>query len=123
MASGATLAFGIPKTQTPLVDAETLSGLRHLTRPIDEVRLMSELPALSNESREQSVLLAHFLARLSLLVQKRLDLEEHLNALGLRMLDRAIQATLRDCRENGGAEKARTLTDWLRRRDQGRIAS
>ncbi len=74
---------------------------------------MSEFPAWSNESGEQSNLLAHFLTRLSLLLQKRLDVEEHLNALGLRMLDGAIQATLHDCIDNGGAEKAKVLTDWL----------
>ncbi len=77
---------------------------------------MSEFPAWSNESGEQSNLLAHFLTRLSLLLQKRLDVEEHLNALGLQILDAAIQATLRDCIANGGAEKARTLTEWMGRR-------
>ena len=52
---------------------------------------------------------ALFVTRLERLIRLRQDYKEDLNPLGLRLLDRAIYATYRDCLDYGAAEKARAL--------------
>ncbi|HEY7270038.1 MAG TPA: hypothetical protein VH951_09440 [Dehalococcoidia bacterium] len=51
----------------------------------------------------------HYLSRLERLVRLRRDFENHLNELGVDILDRSIYATYRDCCDNGCAEGARAL--------------
>ena len=50
-----------------------------------------------------------FLSRLERLIRLRKEYREDLNPLGIRLLDRAIYATYRDCIEYGAAEQASAL--------------
>jgi hypothetical protein len=52
---------------------------------------------------------ALFVARLERLIRLRKDYRDDLNPLGLRLLDRAIQATYRDCVDYGAADRARSV--------------
>jgi hypothetical protein len=54
-----------------------------------------------------------YLSRLERLVRLRRDFEEHLNDLGVDILDRSIYATFRDCVDSGAADRARALMDAL----------
>ena len=67
----------------------------------------SEMPSsrrvLEKEAR------AIFLKRLERLIRMRRDYREDLNPLGLRLLDRAIEATFEDCVDFGGGRAARAL--------------
>jgi hypothetical protein len=54
-----------------------------------------------------------YVSRLERLVRLRRDFEEHLNGLGITLLDRSIFATLRDCMESGAGDKARILMQEL----------
>ena len=60
---------------------------------------------------------AIFLDRLERLLRMRRDYREDLNPLGLRLMDRAIDATYRDCVDFGAAEKARELMKGAARPD------
>jgi hypothetical protein len=55
----------------------------------------------------------HYLSRLERLIRLRRDFEEHLNDLGVDILDRSIYATYRDCVDSGAADKARLLMETL----------
>jgi len=50
-----------------------------------------------------------FVSRLERLLRLRRDYREDLNPLGLRLLDRAIYATYRDCLEYGAESEAGAL--------------
>ena len=52
---------------------------------------------------------ALFVSRLRRLIQQRKDYSEDLNPLGIRLLDRAIDATYQDCIDYGASSEARTL--------------
>jgi hypothetical protein len=52
---------------------------------------------------------ALFVARLERLIRLRTEYREDLNPLGLRLLDRAIYATYKDCVDYGAAQTAREL--------------
>jgi hypothetical protein len=83
---------------------------------------------------EESQVKAIFLGRLQRLIRLRREYREDLNPLGLRLLDRAIDATYRDCIDYGAADAARPIMAAHRRaawqstkdeedRDQQRRAS
>lgn len=67
----------------------------------------SEMPS----SRRGSIKEARgtFLRRLERLIRMRRDYREDLNPLGIRLLDRAIEATFQDCIDFGGEKEARNL--------------
>ncbi len=71
-----------------------------------------ELPSLEPAPGED--LRKHYVKRLERLVRLRHDFEDDLNALGLELLDKSIDATFRDCVETGAGRPARTL---LRKHD------
>ena len=52
---------------------------------------------------------ALFISRLERLIRLRKDYREDLNPLGLRLLDRSIYATYKDCVDYGAAKEARAL--------------
>ena len=54
-----------------------------------------------------------FVNRLQRLIRLRRDYEDHLNDLGVALLDRSIVATVRDCDETGVGERARALLGQL----------
>ena len=54
-----------------------------------------------------------YLSRLDRLVRLRLDFEEHLNPLGVALMERSIIATYRDCIENGKSQEAQDLMSRL----------
>jgi hypothetical protein len=60
-------------------------------------------------SAAEGHLKAIFLNRLQRLLRMRQDYRDDLNPLGFRLLDRAIQATYRDCVDHGAGEEARRL--------------
>lgn len=64
---------------------------------------------------EESQVKAIFLGRLQRLIRLRREYREDLNPLGLRLLDRAIDATYRDCIDYGAAEAARPIMAAHRR--------
>lgn len=68
-----------------------------------------------NQTPEQQVQSA-FLGRLERLIRLRSTYAEDLNPLGLRLLDRAIDATYRDCIDYGAADAARPVMAQHRRR-------
>lgn len=65
-----------------------------------------------------------YLARLERLIRLRRDFEDHLNELGVDILDRSLYATYLDCVDAGAGESARLLMaalpggglPWQRRR-------
>ena len=67
----------------------------------------SELPSPSGGLPEL------FVSRLERLVRLRSEFEEHLNDLGVELLDRSIVATYRDCIETGAGVKAKALIGRL----------
>jgi hypothetical protein len=54
---------------------------------------------------------AFYVNRLERLIRLRRDFEEHLNTLGVELLDRSIYSTFRDCVEHGAAKRAKALMD------------
>jgi hypothetical protein len=64
---------------------------------------------------EESQVKAIFLGRLQRLIRLRREYREDLNPLGLRLLDRAIDATYRDCIDYGAADAARPIMAAHRR--------
>jgi hypothetical protein len=63
----------------------------------------------SSPRAEEGSVKAIFLGRLQRLIRLRREYREDLNPLGLRLLDRAIDATYRDCVDFGAAEIARPI--------------
>ena len=63
----------------------------------------------SSPRAEEGQVKAIFLGRLQRLIRLRREYREDLNPLGLRLLDRAIDATYRDCVDFGAAEIARPI--------------
>jgi hypothetical protein len=66
-----------------------------------------EMP--SSPRADEGQIKAVFTTRLERLLQMRKDYREDLNPLGLRLLDRAIDATYRDCVDFGAADQARAI--------------
>lgn len=60
-----------------------------------------------------------FLGRLQRLIRLRREYREDLNPLGLRLLDRAIDATYRDCIDYGATDLARQIMSAHPRRVWG----
>lgn len=54
-----------------------------------------------------------YLTRLERLIRLRRDFEDHLNELGVDILDRSLYATYRDCVEAGAADGALHLMEAL----------
>ncbi len=69
--------------------------------------LDSELP------RPGSDLAAFYISRLERLIRLRRDFAHELNPLGLRLLDRSLYTTLRDCTEAGAGRRARAMMEGL----------
>ena len=67
----------------------------------------SETPP--SEGRTEGQIKAIFVMRLERLLRMRKDYSEDLNPLGLRLMDRAIDATYRDCVDYGAADEARAV--------------
>ena len=65
----------------------------------------SEMPSQKTEGQVKAV----FVRRLERLMRLRKEYREDLNPLGLRLLDRAIYATYRDCLDFGAEQKARQI--------------
>jgi hypothetical protein len=57
----------------------------------------------------QGLTRALFVRRLARLIRLRRDYSEDLNPLGLRLLDRAIQSTYKDCLDYGASEEVKQL--------------
>ncbi len=82
---------------------------------------MRELRGIESESpRPGADLKEFYISRLERLIRLRRDFERDLNSLGVRLLDRSIYATFRDCVDSGGSRKARVLMDGLRAALEGR---
>jgi len=62
----------------------------------------SDRPSRTQEGQTKAV----FIRRLERLMRLRRDYLEDLNPLGLRLLDRALYATYRDCLEYGASTEA-----------------
>jgi hypothetical protein len=60
-------------------------------------------------SRKDGGLGSYYLSRLERLIRLRRDFEDHLNDLGVDILDRSIYATFRDCVDAGASDRARDL--------------
>jgi hypothetical protein len=60
-------------------------------------------------SRAEGQTKAVFIRRLERLMRLRRDYLEDLNPLGLRLLDRALYATYRDCLDYGAAREAKEI--------------
>ena len=73
-----------------------------------------DTPSPSPRAQESQVK-AIFLGRLQRLIRLRREYREDLNPLGLRLLDRAIDATYRDCIDYGAADAARPIMAAHRR--------
>ena len=67
----------------------------------------SEMPSSRRGSTREAR--QTFLKRLERLIRMRRDYREDLNPLGIRLLDRAIEATFQDCVDFGGAKEAQDL--------------
>ena len=65
----------------------------------------SDNPSRTTEGGTKAV----FVRRLERLMRLRRDYQDDLNPLGLRLLDRALYATYRDCLEYGAAAEANTI--------------
>ncbi len=75
---------------------------------------MPDTPSPSSRAEESQVK-AIFLGRLQRLIRLRREYREDLNRLGLSLLDRAINATYRDCIEYGAEDAARPIMAAHRR--------
>jgi hypothetical protein len=65
----------------------------------------------SSPRAKEGEIKALFVARLERLIRLRKDYREDLNPLGLRLLDRSIYSTYRDCVDYGAGKEARALMD------------
>jgi len=63
----------------------------------------------SRQGKTEGGINALFVSRLERLIRLRGDYRDDLNPLGLRLLDRAIYSTYRDCIAYGAPEEARLL--------------
>ena len=61
-----------------------------------------------------------FINRLERLIETRKDRSEDMNPLGVRLLDRSIQATFQDCIDSGAAEAARRIMSRYAPAPEGR---
>ncbi len=68
----------------------------------------------TKKPRPGSDLKAFYLSRMQRLIRLRRDFAQELNPLGLRLLDRSLYATLRDCDNAGAGRKARSMMMTLR---------
>jgi hypothetical protein len=75
----------------------------------------SEKP--SSPHAEEGQVKAIFVNRLERLLRMRKDYREDLNPLGLRLMDRAIDATYSDCIQYGAADQARAIMSRHSRKD------
>ena len=66
---------------------------------------LSERPSRAAEGETKTV----FIRRLERLMRLRRDYVDDLNPLGLRLLDRALYATYRDCLEYGATQQANEI--------------
>jgi hypothetical protein len=66
-----------------------------------------EMPSFRGKTEGQ--INALFVSRLERLIRLRREYREDLNPLGIRLLDRAIYATYRDCIDYGAADQADVL--------------
>jgi hypothetical protein len=64
---------------------------------------------LSPLSHTHSITTTTFVRRLERLIRLRREYSQDLNPLGLRLLDRSIHATYKDCVDFGAAEQAKQL--------------
>ncbi len=69
---------------------------------------MPDSPSPSPRAEESQVKVI-FLGRLQRLIRLRREYREDLNPLGLRLLDRAIDATFRDCVDYGASDAAEPI--------------
>jgi hypothetical protein len=76
---------------------------------------LPEMPFSRGRTEGQTIAL--FVGRLQRLLRLRREYCEDLNQLGIRLLDRAIYATYRDCVDYGAEQKARTLMEEHPNRD------
>ena len=74
-------------------------------------------PAFEAALNERIEARAIFVSRLERLLRMRRDYRHDLNPLGFRLLDRAIDATYRDCLDFGAAEEADLLLAQSRHND------
>ena len=63
----------------------------------------------SFQGRTEGRIQALFVGRLERLIRLRHEYREDLNPVGLRLLDRAIYATYRDCVDHGAEDRARSM--------------
>jgi hypothetical protein len=73
----------------------------------------SDVP-FSLDQRPGEDLKRHYIRRLERLVRLRRDFADDLNSLGLDLIDKAIEATYRDCAENGAGRPAKSLLSRLK---------
>lgn len=69
---------------------------------------------MTDFDRIDPYLRATYILRLARLVRLRREFSRTLNDLGLDMLDRAIEATVKDCAWQGAAGQAETILSALR---------
>jgi hypothetical protein len=72
----------------------------------------------SSEGRTEGQIKALFVSRLERLLRMRKDYHEDLNPVGLRLMDRAIDSTYRDCVEYGAGAEARAVMSRHSARDR-----
>jgi len=70
---------------------------------------MSSPDTPSSPQGTEGQIKALFVSRLERLIRLRQEYNQDLNPLGLRLLDRAIYATYRDCIEYGAGDQVRSL--------------
>jgi hypothetical protein len=63
----------------------------------------------SSSRSAQKEIRSTFISRLERLIRMRRDYREDLNPLGIRLLDRAIEATYQDCVDYGAGDRARII--------------
>ncbi len=69
--------------------------------------------SLSSRPAKGEGLAIFYLSRLERLIRLRQDFEDHLNELGVDILDRSIYATFRDCVDASATDRARQLMEAL----------
>jgi len=98
-----------------------MAGMEYLEAP-QEIR--DDLAALLQGSEDRySHLQLHFLRRLDHLLRLRQQQRSQLNAGGLRLLDRAIFSTYRDCATAGVSVEAEKLIQFVGSQSAGRRSS
>lgn len=98
-----------------------MAGMEYLEAP-QEVK--DDLAALLQGSEDRySDLQLHFLLRLNHLLRLRRQQHGQLNAGGLRLLDRAIFSTYRDCARAGVSAEAEKVVQFVGSQSPGRRSS